>query len=103
MAQSQHSNTPPFQTQDPGSGTGSGTGSGFTDNRSLITGHQPLTDYLLLITVYSPSTSTSGFPTDPDGGLISRYAAIVAAMSWGPTGLLTVWAEIPLPAKNIGT
>ena len=31
---------------------------------------------------YSFSASISGTPTDPDGGFISRYAAIVAAMSW---------------------
>ncbi len=48
-----------------------------------------ITDDFLRI-YHSFNTSTSGTPTEPDGGLISRYAAIVAAMSWGPTGLLIV-------------
>ena len=55
----------------------------------------------LLITLSAPPQAE--LPPTLMGGLISRYAAIVAAMSWGPTNLLIVWAATPLPAKKIGT
>jgi hypothetical protein len=48
-------------------------------------------------------TSSKGFPIDPDGNLICKYVAIVAAISVGATGRLIVWAGTWWPAKKMGT
>ena len=52
---------------------------------------------------YFSTTSTSGTPTDPEGGFTCSLAASVAAMSYGVTGRETAAALIPPPAKTTGT
>ena len=41
------------------------------------------------------NTSTKGLPTEPEGGLISRQVAIVAAISYGVTGREIRWEGMP--------